>query len=113
MNLEKSYDLTTPKIILFDLDNTLCNTEGNYYEAATPKQDRIDYVNKLYDNGHTIIIDTARGCVSGRNWFYFTVEQLKGWGVKFHTLRTGVKFGADIFVDDKGFNDKVFFNGDS
>ena len=82
MNLEKSYDLTTPKIILFDLDNTLCNTEGNYYEAATPKQDRIDYVNKLYDDGHTIIIDTARGCVSGRNWFYFTVEQLKGWGVK-------------------------------
>lgn len=113
MNLEKSYDLTTPKIILFDLDNTLCNTEGNYYEAATPKQDRIDYVNKLYDDGHTIIIDTARGCVSGRNWFYFTLEQLKGWGVKFHTLRTGVKFGADIFVDDKGFNDKVFFNGDS
>ena len=30
--------------------------------------------------------------VSGKNWWYFTVEQLKGWGVKFHTLRTGVKF---------------------
>ena len=100
-------------IYVFDLDNTLCNTEGNYYEAATPKQDRINKVNQLYDEGNTIIIDTARGCASGRNWFYFTVEQLKGWGVKFHTLRTGVKFGADIFVDDKGFNDKVFFNGDS
>jgi len=31
--------------------------------------------------------------------------------VKFHTLRTGVKFGADIFVDDKGFNDINFFDG--
>lgn len=100
-------------IYVFDLDGTLCNTKGTWYEEATPKQDRIDAVNKLYDEGHTIIIDTARGCVSGKNWWYFTVEQLKGWGVKFHTLRTGVKFGADVFVDDKGFNDKVFFDGDS
>ena len=98
-------------IYCFDLDNTLCKTEGNYYEKATPIQSRIDKVNKLYDDGNTIIIDTARGCVSGKNWWYFTVEQLKGWGVKFHTLRTGVKFGADIFVDDKGFNDINFFNG--
>jgi|SRR5210317_1550786 len=100
-------------IYCFDLDNTLCNTKGNYYEEATPKEERIAFVNKLYSEGHTIIIDTARGCVSGKNWFYFTLEQLKGWDVKFHTLRTGVKFGADIFVDDKGFNDKDFFNGNS
>ena len=98
-------------IYCFDLDNTLCDTEGNYYENATPKEDRIALVNKLYDEGHTILIDTARGCVSGKNCIYFTIEQLKDWGVKFHTLRTGVKFGADVFVDDKGFNDKVFFNG--
>ena len=98
-------------IYCFDLDNTLCKTEGNYYEDAKPIQSRIDKVNKLYDDGNTIIIDTARGCVSGKNWWYFTVEQLKGWGVKFHTLRTGVKFGADVFVDDKGFSDRNFFEG--
>jgi len=67
----------------------------------------------LYDDGHTIIIDTARGCVSGKNWWYYTTDQLKKWGVRYHTLRTGVKFGGDIFVDDKGFNDKVFFDGNS
>tara|TARA_B100001564_G_C20497467_1_gene604600 strand:- start:254 stop:568 length:315 start_codon:yes stop_codon:yes gene_type:complete len=98
-------------IYCFDLDNTLCKTEGNYYEDAKPIQSRIDKVNKLYDDGYTIIIDTARGCVSGKNWWYFTVEQLKGWGVKFHTLRTGVKFGADVFVDDKAFSDRNFFEG--
>ena len=96
-------------IYVFDLHGTLCNTKGTIYEEATPMTDRIARVNKLYDEGHTIIIDTARGCGSGKNWFYFTVEQLKGWGVKFHTLRTGVKFGADVFVDDKGFNDTTFF----
>ena len=100
-------------IYCFDLDNTLCNTKGNWYEKATPKVDRIEIVNKLYDEGNTILIDTARGCVSCKNWFYYTSDQLKECGVKYHTLRTGVKFGSDIFVDDKGFNDKVFFDGNS
>ena len=31
-------------------------------------------------------------------------------GVKFHTLRTGVKFGADLFIDGKGINDESFFS---
>ena len=100
-------------IYCFDLDNTLCNTQGNYYEASTPITERIEAVNKLYDEGHIIIIDTARGSVSGKKWWTFTVEQLNSWGLKFHTLRTGIKFPADVFVDDKGFNDKVFFNGQS
>ena len=57
-------------IYCFDLDGTLCNTEGNNYSGSRPKKDRIQIVNKLYDDGHTIIIDTARGCVSGKNYFY-------------------------------------------
>jgi len=97
-------------IYCFDLDGTLCNTKGNNYAESSPKKDRIQVVNKLYDDGHTIIIDTARGCVSGKNYFFFTMDQLKSWGVKFHTLRTGVKFGADLFIDDKGINDESFFS---
>ena len=96
-------------VYCFDLDGTLCNTDGNNYKDSTPKEERIEIVNTLYDEGHTILIDTARGCVSGKNYFFFTMEQLKSWGVKFHTLRTGVKFGADIFIDDKGIRDKRFF----
>tara|TARA_Y100000385_G_scaffold151776_1_gene157386 strand:+ start:194 stop:493 length:300 start_codon:yes stop_codon:yes gene_type:complete len=96
-------------VYCFDLDGTLCNTDGNNYKDSTPKKERIEIVNTLYDEGHTILIDTARGCVSGKNYFFFTMEQLKSWGVKFHTLRTGVKFGADIFIDDKGIKDQRFF----
>ena len=83
--------------------------DGNNYKDSTPKKERIEIVNTLYEDGHTILIDTARGCVSGKNYFFFTMEQLKSWGVKFHTLRTGVKFGADIFIDDKGIKDQRFF----
>jgi hydroxymethylpyrimidine pyrophosphatase-like HAD family hydrolase len=96
-------------VYCFDLDGTLCNTDGNNYKDSTPKKERIEIINNLYDKGHTILIDTARGCVSGKNYFFFTMEQLKSWGVKFHTLRTGVKFGADIFIDDKGIKDQRFF----
>tara|TARA_Y100000768_G_C23959955_1_gene674775 strand:- start:127 stop:426 length:300 start_codon:yes stop_codon:yes gene_type:complete len=96
-------------VYCFDLDGTLCNTDGNNYKDSTPKKERIKIVNTLYEDGHTIIIDTARGCVSGKNYFFFTMEQLKSWGVKFHTLRTGVKFGADVFIDDKGIQDQRFF----
>ena len=96
-------------IYCFDLDGTLCNTKGNNYSESTPKKDRIAVVNKLYDQGHTILVDTARGSVSGKNYFFFTLNQLKSWGLKFHTLRTGTKIGADVFIDDKGISDLNFF----
>ena len=96
-------------VYCFDLDGTLCNTDGNNYKDSTPKKERIEIVNTLYDEGHTILIDTARGCVSGKNYFFFTMEQFKSWGATFHTLRSGVKFGADIFIDDKGISDERFF----
>ena len=96
-------------IYCFDLDNTLCETKGNIYEDAKPIPSRIEYVNKLFNQGHKIIIDTARGCVSGKDWFPFTTRQLEGWGVKYHQLRTGIKFGADVFIDDKALSDKDFF----
>ena len=96
-------------VYCFDLDGTLCDTEGNNYSESTPKTDRIAFVNKLYEQGHTILVDTARGSVSGKNYFFFTLNQLKSWGLKFHTLRTGTKIGADVFVDDKGISDLNFF----
>ena len=96
-------------VYCFDLNGTLCNTEGNNYPESTPKKDRIAVVNQLYEEGHTILVDTARGSVSGKNYFFFTLNQLKSWGLKFHTLRTGTKIGADIFVDDKGISDLNFF----
>lgn len=97
------------KIYCFDLDNTLCRTQGNIYEEAVPIPERIEHVNRLFSLGHTIIIDTARGCSGKRDWYEYTYNQLVTWGVNFHTLRTGVKFGADFFIDDRAFNDKDFF----
>ena len=98
------------KTYVFDLDNTLCKTDGSNYIDATPLEDRIKKVNLLHEAGHTIIIETARGCVSGKKLFIQTMEQIKSWGLKFDTLRAGVKFSADFYIDDKGINSEDFFN---
>ena len=58
-------------VYCFDFDGTLCNTDGNNYSDSTPKKERIELVNKLYEDGNTIIIDIARGSVSGKNYFFF------------------------------------------
>tara|TARA_R100000655_G_scaffold103376_1_gene149798 strand:+ start:1870 stop:2193 length:324 start_codon:yes stop_codon:yes gene_type:complete len=104
------------KRYVFDLDNTLCDTQkkpdGNWdYLEAKPFKDRIKIVNKLYEQGNYIIVETARGCVSKRNWYEKTYNQLVDFGLKFHELRTGVKFDSDYFIDDKAINSEDFFNG--
>jgi hypothetical protein len=96
-------------IYCFDLDGTLCtNTNGNY-ESAEPFYDRIKVVNELYENGDTILIDTARGGTTGIDWYKFTESQLLKWGVKYHQLRVGIKLNFDILIDDKCINDRLFF----
>ena len=97
------------KTFCFDLDDTLCKTNGCDYNNSQPYKDRISLVNKLYDQGHTIFIDSARGSGTGTYWTSKTKEQLDSWGLKYHRLRCGHKFAADIYVDDKGFNSKNYF----
>ena len=96
-------------IYVFDLDGTLAHTSGRDYAGATPITARIAHVNALFDAGHTILIDSARGTVTGIDWTETTKGQLHAWGVKFHAIRTGVKFYGDVYVDDKGISDKEYF----
>jgi hypothetical protein len=101
-------------VYVFDLDNTLCITNKNengqwdYYNSV-PLVERVKKVNKLFEQGNKIIIETARGNSSKIDWFSHTEKQLILWGLKFHELRTGVKFGADYYIDDRAINSELFF----
>jgi hypothetical protein len=100
-------------IYCFDLDGTLCtNTEG-FYEKANPITDRIEKVNDLYNNGNHIIIDTARGSTTGKDWEELTTKQLKNWGVQYHELRVGKKLNYDVVIDDKSINHNDFFENEN
>lgn len=101
---------------VFDLDNTLCKTENSDYTNAIPLDSRIQIVNRLFDEGNTIIIHTARGMGSTDNnqikainkYYSLTEAQLTSWGVKYHNLLLG-KPSGDYYIDDKGINDNDFF----
>ncbi|OIP10498.1 MAG: hypothetical protein AUK49_03830 [Betaproteobacteria bacterium CG2_30_68_42] len=87
----------------FDIDGTLCtNTEGDY-EHAEPYPDVIAEVNRLFDDGHTIMLLSARGTTTGIDWRPATERQLAAWGVRYHVLHLG-KPSADVYVDDKAIN---------
>tara|TARA_B100001964_G_scaffold109481_2_gene122419 strand:+ start:857 stop:1600 length:744 start_codon:yes stop_codon:yes gene_type:complete len=92
----------------FDLDGTICHTpcdpDGHNvrYWDSTPFPFMVEQVNRLYDEGSYIVIMTARGRNSGKDWTELTKEHLKEWGVKYHELEPMFhKPNVDLFVDDK------------
>jgi histidinol phosphatase-like enzyme len=101
---------------VFDIDGTICTKTDGDYEKAKPIENRIKKVNFLYDQGHKIILLTARGMGRSGNsasfaneaFYELTRQQLIRWGVKFHDLFLG-KPAGDFYIDDKGINDENFF----
>ena len=89
----------------FDLDNTLVKTEGSDYENALPIEAAIKRVQEYKRCGDHIIIMTARGSGSKKDWREFTKKQLLEFGIPFDQLIVGLKpGGVDFFVDDKAIN---------
>lgn len=104
------------KTYIFDIDGTICtNTDGDYGKAK-PFVERIKKINKLHDEGNTIIFYTARGMgrTEGnskeaiRMFFDMTLSQIESWNIKYHRLILG-KPAGDFYIDDKGINHEDFF----
>jgi hypothetical protein len=87
-------------IIYVDIDGTICDTVGGYANAK-PNHENIAKINKLFDEGHTIIYWTARGKVTGLNWNELTIQQLNDWGCKYHDVVMNSKPAYDLLIDDK------------
>jgi hypothetical protein len=88
--------------IYVDIDETICNYQGERrYDLAVPILENIEKINILYEEGHEITYWTARGSVTGINWFDITKTQLDTWGCKYHKLITGQKPAYDLLICDK------------
>ena len=95
---------------VIDIDGTICEEVGEVI-GRPPYKDRIEKINKLYGDGHTIIYITARGLKSGRGEIHYrpiTEQQLKEWGCKYHGLEFKSN-DADVSVDDRAINPQDFF----
>tara|TARA_Y100000389_G_scaffold45058_1_gene39843 strand:+ start:856 stop:1227 length:372 start_codon:yes stop_codon:yes gene_type:complete len=98
--------------ICFDIDGVICKTYKSNYAQSKPIKSNIKKINQFYENGHKIIIFTARYMgrskddekVAFKKGYNITSKQLKKWGVKFHVLKMG-KPSFDLIIDDKA----IFF----
>lgn len=105
------------KVFSIDIDGTVCEEyapDGVEIRPITkrlPFKDRIEKINKLYDEGNYIIYYTARGLKSGRGEQHYrpiTEQQLGEWGCKYHEL-VFKSHDIDIFVDDRSIHPDQFF----
>ena len=88
--------------IYVDIDETICFYDGERdYNLAKPYLENIKKINILYDKGNQIIYWTARGSVTGIDWFDITKKQLDEWGCKYHKLSVGEKPHYDLLICDK------------
>ena len=125
--VERYDDITERRkdIYCIDIDGTLTEPhEGDPWNAI-PRYDRIAYVNKLYDEGAIVYLQTARGFIRSNEIHpdnivkaqgaadeharSRTEAQLDKWGVKYHSLYFG-KPRAAVYGDDRGVTDEEFFN---
>ena len=124
--VQKNIDVSEFKdnIYCIDIDGTLTEPHKGTPFEAIPIPSRIEKVNKLFDEGATIYLMTARGFVHSSTRYpddilaqqreadYHvrsrTEKQLKEWGVKYTKLFFG-KPRAWVYVDDRAINDFDFF----
>tara|TARA_R110002020_G_scaffold127977_2_gene286935 strand:- start:835 stop:1161 length:327 start_codon:yes stop_codon:yes gene_type:complete len=103
---------------VIDIDGTICRHKypESPYEDGIPIKERINFFNKLYDEGHHVTYFTARGMgrysnnakLAEKEFRGLTERQLKEWKCKYHELFLG-KPAGDIYIDDKGIKDEEFF----
>jgi dTDP-glucose pyrophosphorylase len=118
-----SQGVITPQKLrwVFDLDETLVTRPevvGDYL-TCKPIANMVEFVNKLYDQGHHIIIHTARHmltCDGDVNMVKHRIGQktrdsLYMMGIQHHELIFGKPYG-DIYVDDKACNTYAMHDAD-
>ena len=91
-----------------DIDDTILfsayDEKSEYgYTLIGKNVELIEKINKLYDEGNTIIIDTAR------HWNHLPITkiQLEQACVKYHTLTMGQPY-ADFIINDKSVTPEDF-----
>ena len=95
--------------ICIDLDDTLCR--GKPYNTATPLPGAKEFLQRLKDDGHEIVIYTARfmgrtdnnqkaACEMGTE---LTINQLREWEFPYDEIYLG-KPSADLYIDDKSIS---------
>ena len=104
-------------IYCFDIDGTICVTDGKDYANAKPIPWMVEAIKRLHLQGHEVRYYTARGWVSqaeqpwiGSPIWKLTMRQLNEWGLTFGEVYQ--KPNADVYVDDLMRHPGSFYSDD-
>jgi len=102
-----------PMRICFDIDNTILTYSNNIgtTEGITEINNICNLIRKLHTDGHTIVLNTARGMKScnsnigkvGKKSMINVIQTLDDLNIPYDELYFG-KPWADIYIDDKAWN---------
>ena len=85
------------KVIAIDMDGVICSEERTFDRPlALPITGALEAVNQLHQQGHTLIIWTARGWEQYKT----TEDWLSRHGFQYHVLLMGKPI-VDHFIDDR------------
>lgn len=104
--------------IVVDLDGTLCDQRSTgTYHLAEPRLNIIQIVNRLWTDGHKIVIWTARGMDTHDGYVELIEENYRDmtekWLKDHHICYDELKFGkpsALVYVDDKALLPEDLFD---
>ena len=91
---------------MIDIDGTILyskvNDNGSYIVTGI-NHEIVTVINRMYDDGHSIVLWTAR------HWNHLidTKNQIDEIGIKYHSLNMGKPY-ADIYVDDRSMRPEEF-----
>ncbi len=92
--------------ICFDIDGVLFSrTKDKNYSKAKPNKGIIELLQKIHDKGIRIVLHTARGSRTGKNWIEITKKQLEKNDIPYDELKFE-KPGSDFYIDDKNITVK-------
>lgn len=86
---------------VFDIDGVIAQFDATLnYQNSLPNEKMISIINQLHEWGNEIVLFTARGYVTGKDWEDVTKKQMERFGLSYDELLFG-KPNADYYVDDK------------
>ena len=86
--------------IIVDIDGTICTEERQFSRSmARPLEGAVESINKLFDEGNTIIFYSARTWME----YEMTTDWLQKHGFKYHQLILGKPIG-DVWIDDRALS---------
>lgn len=109
--IDEIQELCSQVVIAVDFDGTIC--EASYPEIGREREGAKEFINRLYDEGYMIVINTCRSDNGPHPAASIAKEFMRLRGIRYHYFNENPthlieayggdtrKISADVYIDDK------------